>query len=298
MVAHVLTLAMSLPNAGPGVDWLSQFAANLSNLTTQNGGALTQIGLTELSFVSLMVLVSMVVSWSTASMTLHLHRQPVRAGDLTRFMMRLIVCLLLENYWVTPIPGASFGLNHLFSYIAQAIVSALDQNSLSTLQHLIKTAGDNTAQPALTAPRELLCYFIVQILLGLAAAILFLINVSSYIFYGVCALFGPIFIPLYMTATFRAKFLHFVDVLVGFAMIRAVAAAFIFVWAGFMNGFIQQTFNDDYSMEKWLLNLIPCVMVFIAFILNMLFIPAITQTLFGGGAGLTGKMGEMMATSA
>ncbi len=51
-------------------------------------------------------------------------------------------------------------------------------------------------------------------------------------------------------------------------------------------------------MEKWLLNLIPCVMVFIAFILNMLFIPAITQTLFGGGAGLTGKMGEMMARSA
>ena len=47
-------------------------------------------------------------------------------------------------------------------------------------------------------------------------------------------------------------------------MIRAVAAAFIFVWAGFLNGFIQQTFNGNYSMEMWLANLIPCTMVFIA----------------------------------
>ena len=70
-------------------------------------------------------------------------------------------------------------------------------------------------------------------------------------------------------------------------MIRAVAAAFIFVWSGFMNAFIQQTFNGNYSMEMWLANLIPCVMVFIAFIINMLFIPSMTQAIFGGAAGLT-----------
>ena len=70
-------------------------------------------------------------------------------------------------------------------------------------------------------------------------------------------------------------------------MIRAVAAAFIFVWAGFMNGFLQQTFNGNYSMEMWMANLIPCLMVFVAFIINMLFIPSMTQAIFGGAAGLT-----------
>jgi type IV secretion system protein VirB6 len=39
-------------------------------------------------------------------------------------------------------------------------------------------------------------------------------------------------------------------------------------------------------MEMWLANLIPCVMVFIAFIINMLFIPSMTQAIFGGAAGL------------
>jgi type IV secretion system protein VirB6 len=139
---------------------------------------------------------------------------------------------------------------------------------------------------------QILCYFVVQGLLGLASAILFLINCSSFILYGVTALFGPVFIPLLMTRTFRSKFYHFLDVLLSFAMIRAVAAAFIFVWAGFLNTFIQQTFNGTYSMEMWLANLIPCTMVFIAFIINLLFIPSMTQAIFSGTAGMADSLAK------
>lgn len=295
-------LAQALPSASSGVDWLYQFTNNLTNLTTQNGGALTQLGLTELSCIALFTLISMVVNWNTSGMTLRFHTHPVRAGDLTRFLLRLIICCLLINYWVNPLPGASFGLNHFFSYIAQAMVAAFDQSSLDSLLQLLKTAGDNTAMPSLMAPIEILCYFYVQGLLGIASAILFLINCSSFILYGVTALFGPIFIPLLMTQTFRAKFFHFADVLLSFAMIRAVAAAFIFVWGGFMNGFIQQTFNGNYSMGMWLANLIPCTMVYVAFIINMLFIPSMTQMIFGGAAGLTSAAtrlaGGVVATAA
>ena len=283
------------------MDWLYQFTNNLTNLTTQNGGALTQLGLTELSAIALFSLISMVINWNTSGMTLRFHTQPVRAGGLTNFLLKLIVCCLLENYWVNPFPGASFGINHFFSYIAQAMVAAFDQHSLDQLLQLLKTAGDGTAMPSLTAPVQILCYVLVQILLGLASAILFVINCSAFILYGVTALFGPIFIPLLMTQNFKAKFFHFLDVLISFAMIRAVAAAFIYVWAGFLNGFIQQTFNGNYSMEMWLANLVPCLMVFIAFIVNMLFIPSMTQAIFGGAAGLTsaapGVVGSLIAVA-
>jgi type IV secretion system protein VirB6 len=290
-MASIVLLAQTLPTASSGVDWLYQFTNNLTNLTTQNGGALTQLGMTELACISFFMLVSMVINWQTSTMTFRLHHHPIQAGDLTKFLLQLIICCLLETYWVNPFPGASFGINHFFSYIAQAMVAAFDQSSLDSLLQLLKTAGDNTAMPGITAPVQILCYFLVQILLGLASAILFLINCSSFILYGVTALFGPIFVPLLMTKTFRAKFFSFLDVLISFAMIRAVAAAFIFVWAGFLNAFIQQTFNGNYSMEMWLANLIPCTMVFIAFIINMLFIPSMTQAIFGGAAGMAGSMG-------
>jgi hypothetical protein len=293
-MVSIALLAQATPSTSSGVDWLYQFTNNLTNLTTQNGGALTQLGLTELSCISLFVLVSMSINWSTTGMTFRIHREHLHVGDLTNFLLRLIICCLLESYWVNPFPGASFGINHFFSYIAQAMVAAFDQSSLNSLLSLLKTAGDNTQMPGLTAPVQILCYFFVQALLGLASAILFLINCSAFILYGVTALFGPVFVPLLMTKTFRAKFFHFLDVLIGFAMIRAVAAAFIFVWAGFMNAFIQQTFNGNYSMEMWLANLIPCTMVFVAFIVNMLFIPSMTQAIFGGAAGMAGSMGSVV----
>ncbi len=294
-----IVLAQALPSASSGMDWLYQFTNNLTNLTTQNGGALTQLGLTELSAIALFTLVSMVINWNTSGMTLRFHTQPVRAGDLTRFLLKLIICCLLENYWVNPFPGASFGINHFFSYIAQAMVAAFDQHSLDQLLQLLKTAGDGTTMPSFTAPVQILCYVLVQIMLGLASAILFVINCSAFILYGVTALFGPVFIPLLMTQNFKAKFFQFLDVLISFAMIRAVAAAFIYVWAGFMNGFLQQTFNGNYSMDMWIANLIPCLMVFVAFVINMLFIPSMTQAIFGGAAGLTsaapGVVGSLAA---
>ncbi len=273
----------------PGVDWLYQFTNNLTALTTANGGALTQLGLEMLSFIALLMLVNMVINFSTSSMTFSLNPQPLEAGMIVQFLIRLSICTLLETYWVNPMPGASFGLNHLFSYFAQSIVTALDQNSLQNLNQLISDAATKTSAPSLLAPTEIICYFLVQILLGIASAILFIINISSFIFYAIAALFGPIFIPLYMTNSFRGKFFNFIDILLSFAMIRAVASAFIFVWEGFLNTFIQQTFNGDYSIGMWLANLIPVLMVFVAFIVNMLFIPAITQAIFGGAASATGE---------
>ena len=288
----IALLAQAVPSASAGMNWLYQFTNNLTNLTTQNGGALTQLGVTELSAIAFFKLVSMVVNWNTSAMTLRFHTHPVRAGEMTNFLLKLIICSLLINYWVNPFPGVSFGINHFFSYIAQVMVAAFDQNSLDQLLQLLKTAGDGTAMPSFTAPVQILCYVLVQLMLGLASAILFVINCSAFILYGVTALFGPVFVPLLMTQNFKAKFFHFLDVLIAFAMIRAVAAAFIYVWAGFMNGFLQQTFNGNYSMDMWIANLIPCLMVFVAFIINMLFIPSMTQAIFGGAAGMAGSMGS------
>ena len=85
-------------------------------------------------------------------MTLSFYRHPVRAGDLTEFLLRLIVCCLLENYWVNPFPGASFGINHFFSYIAQAMVAAFDQNSLDTLLQLLRTSRQQYANAIPNGP--------------------------------------------------------------------------------------------------------------------------------------------------
>lgn len=270
-----------------GVDWFYQFTNNLTALTTANGNALTSFGLTLLSFIAFMQLVKMVVSFSTSNMSFSLNPAPLEGGEIVRFMLRLGFCCILESYWTNPLPGASWGFNKLFAAAAQQIVSVLDHESATQLKTVLAEAWNKTGSPSLLSPFEMFEYLYVQALMSVVSGILFVLNISGVIFYAVAALFGPIFIPLYMVESLRGKFFGFIDALLSFAMLRAVAAAFVFVWGGFMTTFMQQTFNGDYSIGMWMANIVPVSMVMIAFAVNMLFIPQITQALFGGGAGAT-----------
>jgi hypothetical protein len=280
-------------NTTPGaIDWLSQFTQSLTDLTMQNGGALSNFGMILLTFIATMTLIGAAVRMTSWSAHFGGHRS-ISMDELKVFLFRFLFCLVIEYYWVNNLPGASFGFNRMFSYMAGAIAQILDQNSLNQLTQLLNTAGQNTPMPSVFAPMETICYFF-----GIASGVLFLLNCSSFIFYAVTALFGPLFIPLYLTETFRGKFLHFIEVLASFAMIRAVAAAFIFVWSQFLIGFINQTFQGNYSIANWLANLIPFLTIFIAFILNMVLVPTITQIIFGGGAGASGKVAEIAERAA
>ncbi|MBB5061582.1 type IV secretion system protein VirB6 [Granulicella aggregans] len=275
----------------PVVDWLGQFTQSLTDLTLQNGGALSDFGMLLLTFIATMILIGIAVRMSSWSAHFGGNRS-VSLDELRTFLFRLLFCCVIEHYWVTNLPGANFGFNRMFSYIAAAISQVLDHAQLNQMTALIAEAGQKTDMPATLAPMEYICYYYVQALLGIASGIIFLINCSGLIFYAVAALFGPLMIPLYMTETFHGKFLHFVEVLLSLAMIRAVAAAFIYVWSQFLTGFMHQTFQENYTIANWLANLIPFTTIYIAFILNMFLIPSVTQMMFGGGAGIAGKIGE------
>lgn len=299
LVPSGLYAASPAVDSAGGVDWLHEFYNNLNNLVTANGGVLSQVGLAELSFISFIVLVSMVIRWSVSGMSIHFHHQPLRIGDLTMFLLRLILCCLLENYWNNPLPGMSFGFNHFFSWIALAIVQVIDQNSLNQLLQLFSDMSNGTKSPANPLNvAQVILFMWVQIEMALCSGIIFLINASALVFYGVAALFGPLFIPFYMASATRQKFFQFVDVLLSLAMIRAVASAFIFVWAGFLTTFIANTFHGDYSLGMWLGHFLAVSAVEAAFILNMFYIPAITSMLFGPAAGATARLSNLAETVA
>ena len=292
------TAIVVLAQALPGIDWFYQFTNNLTALTTANGNALTSFGMTLLSFIAVMQLVKMVINFSTSSMSFSLNPSPLQGGEIVRFMLRLGFCCILESYWTNPLPGASWGFNKLFSAAAQQIVTTLDHASASQLNTVIAQAWGGTPHPSPISIFEVFMYMYVQALMAVASAIMFVINISGVVFYAVTALFGPLFIPLYMTESFRGKFFQFFDTLLSFAMIRAVAAGFIFIWGGFITTFMQQTFNGDYSLLMWSANLVPVSMVMLAFTINMLFIPQMTQAVFGGGAGVAGSAMSLATTIA
>ena len=173
----------------------------------------------------------MSVNWSTTgTLTFRLHQDHVHIGDLTNFLLRLIICCLLEKLLGEPIPRReASALIASFSYIAQAMVAAFDQSSLNNLLQLLKTAGDGTAMPSFTAllPDPLLCARSDHARLSLGDSVchqLLLLHPlrsdsRSSVRSSSCADDQDLpreVLPLSLTC------------FISFAMIRAVAAAFIF----------------------------------------------------------------------
>ncbi len=163
-------------NTTPGVVyWLAQFTQSLTDLTLQNDGALSNFGMILLTFIATMNLIGIAVRMSSWSAHFGGFRS-VSFDELRTFLSRLLFCCVIEHYWVTNLPGASFGFNRMFSYIAAAIAQILDQTQLNQLTALLANAGHNTSVPTVFAPMETICYWFVEGFLGLASAILFLIN--------------------------------------------------------------------------------------------------------------------------
>ena len=287
---HLLFTPLLAQTVNPGgTNWLSVFTQNITDLVTQNGDALSQFGMILLTFIGTIKLIGYGVRLSPWS----LGGSSVSFEELKVFLFRFLFCCVIEHYWVTNLPGAPFGINRMFGYMSQVIAQALDQGSLDQITKAINTAAQSTTTPSVLAWSEVICYWIVQIFMGFAAAIIFMVNCSGFIFYAVCALFGPLIVPLYLTEHFRGRFIHYIEVLCSFAMIRAVGAAFIFVWSGFLVTFLNNTFQGNYSPAMWAANFIPFLTVFICFILNMVMVPMITQIIFGGSSGSAGKVGEI-----
>jgi len=118
------------------------------------------------------------------------HAHPVRAGDLTHFLMRLIICCLLINLlgqsaprrelWTQPFlqlyrPGDGCGIRSEF---ARQFAPAFEEPQ----RQYANAVADGTSPDTLLLLRPGPD--------GIASAILFLINCSSFILYGVTALFG------------------------------------------------------------------------------------------------------------
>ncbi len=81
-------------NTTPGaVDWLAQFTQDLTNLTTQNGGALSNFGMILLTFIATMILIGIAVRMSSWSVHFGGHRT-VSLDELRTFLFRFLFCLV------------------------------------------------------------------------------------------------------------------------------------------------------------------------------------------------------------
>jgi type IV secretory pathway VirB6-like protein len=123
---------------------------------------------------------------------------------------------------------------------------------------------------------------------------LFAINGWAYLAYGMCALLGPILIPLLLTKHFSGRFFRWVDASFKYAMLTPVCSAFTFVWSAMFMKFFSNAVRGDYSLGH-LLGLTAFMLTMVGSFAYMAFkLPAFAGELFGGGGeGFSGVANDM-----
>ncbi len=293
-LAALLLVVPSAAFAGqaqpPSIDLLGWFSNEISNLMTARAGFLLPIGWEEFVLFSGYALTYFLIKTALAGRYHGIF-------DLAGFVLllgRMFFVVIFLSCYMTPLGGSGVTLAMLPITIARGISSQITDGMLDPLIQQIRDVMTGVEKPGLTNLLNIVVYAVTIAEMSVVSIGLFIINAYAYFAYGLCALFGPILIPLLLTKNFAGKFFRWIDASFKYAMLTPVCSAFTFVWSAFILKFFSSAVHGDYSLAH-LLGLTALILTMVvSFIYMALKLPAFAGELFGGGGeGFSGVAGDM-----
>jgi TrbL/VirB6 plasmid conjugal transfer protein len=211
--------------------------------------------------------------------------------SMARFLnlfMLLTFAYAMVNYYDSAIPGLGFSIKGFIDGGTTNLVNVIGADGSTSMLNEIHAASSKTGPSLLStmmSPYYALVYFVVQFLLAVFAAV-----VSAILAYGAIAstiigLLGPLFIPFLVFDKLDWLFWGWLKAYLGFSFYKVVAAASMSVLSHVLTNYyvsLGQSLSDPATIVQTLPLLVLLVLVSIYILFK---IPAMTQSLFGGGTG-------------
>jgi hypothetical protein len=202
------------------------------------------------------------------------------------FFVLITFAYVFVKFYDIAIPGIGYSLKGFIkdgsNNLADVIGTDATQQMLSSIHDSISKSGP--AMSIFTAPYFLVVYVIMQLMLGILAAL-----VSAIVAYGAVAstivgLLGPIFIPFLVFDKLDFLFWGWLKAFISFSFYKVVAAAAMSILSHFFLGYYQNLvdFTHPDTLMKNFPILVLLVMVNIFILIK---IPALTASIFSGHSG-------------
>ena len=215
-------------------------------------------------------------------------------GKFLNLFMLLTFAYAMVNYYDSAIPGLGFSIKGFIDGGTANLVNLIGADGSTSMLNEIHSASSKTGPSILSSlmsPYYALVYFVVQLLLGIMAAV-----VSAILAYGAIAstiigLLGPIFIPFLVFDKLDWLFWGWLKSYLGFSFYKVVAAAAMNVLSQVLTNYYIQL-GQSFSDPSLLVETLPLLILLVLVNAYILFkIPAMTQSLFsghtsGGGSGM------------
>lgn len=274
------------------IDWLTVLRAQVDALTTSTGGVLLDVGWIEADAAIVIGLVSICIRWHYGMLDLH-HHQHLHISEVVIFLWQSVMVASVLQYYQTPIPGLGVNAHQILPALGQAVEHSIHLAMLNDLYAGIRSVTENMEHPGPANLLGILIYLSVYIDMAAIELALFVIGAAGSLFLGILTLFGPLFIPMFLTKHFNAMFWRWFESMLSFSMYGAVSAGVTFVFGGIFTTFFTRAVHSDYSIANFIILLPVLVMLTAAFAVVIFQIPTFVGRLFGG----LGDMGQGFASA-
>jgi type IV secretory pathway VirB6-like protein len=224
--------------------------------------------------------------------------------SMARFIslfMLLTFAYAMVAFYDSAIPGIGLSLKGFINGGAQYLVQVIGNDSAAQIAAALAQA-QAAAQPGIIKivadPYYALCFFFVQVMLGLWAAMLGLIVGYGALASTVVGLFGPIMIPWMVFDKTAFLFWGWLRAFIAFCFYKVVAAAVLFILGHVFTNYVATlaTTTDPGTMVKQF----PLLILLVVINVYMLWqVPHLTMSIFSGSSGgHGGGMSAGIATAA
>ena len=283
----MLGLAVAATGMAQSIDYSQFVTSQLDDLVTTGSPLLVNTGLTIVNGFAGTVFILLMIRLAFLQFShSHLH---INVWPILSFMFMVAGIDTMLHFYAQPIPGVGYGLSRLPAEIFLEIAAYIDVSRYTLLNATALKWFGNVQQPGnVLALMDNLIYAFGWINIAFLEAILFIVTIFGYVFYGLTALVGPVFVAALLFPMFRQYFHSWLSTLIRFGFYTVPAAAFVYIWAGAWIKFFNDVAGTDYTLPHLLKMIVPMVMLNLAMFVTALRIPNWVDNVFSGSSSAAG----------
>ena len=188
-----------------GLDELSWVTTQIDALMAAASPMLVTIGLEIVNGFAFTMFVLLMIR--LAFQFFHHHHIMIDPWPIIGFLFLVAGIDVMLAYYAVPIPGLGISFSSLPDKICHYIASTIDVSSYKLVLGKAQEILTNMQQPSGVFPfMQLAVYWMVWFNMALLEALLFLVTIFGFWFYGLTQLVGPIFVALLLFPVFRQYF--------------------------------------------------------------------------------------------
>jgi len=273
----------AIPVNPASIDYFTYVTSQLDLLMNQGSPLFVNLGLDIVNGFAITVFILLLIRLAFQHVSHHhLHVNP---WPILGFLFMVAGIDTMLRYYAVPLPGIGVSFSRLPSEITRQMSGFIDVTTYNLLLAKVRDILAKMQQPAgWFAFMDLFVYFLVFINMAFLEAILFLVTIFGFVFYGLTALVGPIFISFLLFPMWRHYFHAWLSTLLRFAFYRVAASALVFIWASAWLKFLNDVAGTDYTLAHLFTMIVPMILLNLAMFLTALRLPAWVDNVFSGSA--------------